>query len=202
MLPMFHVYGLTMCLTMNMLAAGTLVLLPTFDLGLLFKAIDKWKPTVFPGVPPMYDQIVRSRRTSRHDLRSIRTCVSGAMRLPPETVGKFEQVTGGRLVEGYGLTESSPVALANPLNDNARPGTIGVPVPGTDVRIADLDDPARDVPFGRRRRVVRARAAGLRRLLAPAGRHRRRCCTTAGCTPATSRSWTQRRVRHDRRPQA
>jgi long-chain acyl-CoA synthetase len=147
-LPIFHVYGLTTCLTLNMLAAGTLVLLPTFDLGLLFKAIDKWKPTVFPGVPPMYDQIVRSRRTGRHDLRSIRTCVSGAMRLPPETVDKFERVTGGRLVEGYGLTESSPVALANPLNENARPGTIGVAVPGTDVRIADPDDPTHDVPFG------------------------------------------------------
>jgi len=147
-LPIFHVYGLTMCLTVNMLAAGTLVLLPTFDLGLLFKAIDKWRPTIFPGVPPMYDQIVRSRRTAKHDLRSIRTCVSGAMRLPPETVEKFEELTGARLVEGYGLTESSPVALANPLNANARPGTIGVPVPGTDVRIADLDDPSRDVPLG------------------------------------------------------
>jgi long-chain acyl-CoA synthetase len=147
-LPIFHVYGLTMCLTMNMLAAGTLVLLPTFELGLLFKAIDKWKPTVFPGVPPMYDQIVRSRRTARHDLRSVRTCVSGAMRLPPETVDKFERVTGGRLVEGYGLTESSPVALANPLNASARPGTIGIPVPGTDARIADLDDPSRNAPPG------------------------------------------------------
>ena len=147
-LPIFHVYGLTMCLTMSVLVGGTLVLLPTFELGLLFKAIDKWKPTVFPGVPPMYDQIVRSRRTSKHDLRSIRTCVSGAMRLPPETVEAFERVTGGRLVEGYGLTESSPVALANPLNDNARPGTIGVAVPGTDVRIVDLADPSREVPFG------------------------------------------------------
>ena len=147
-LPIFHVYGLTMCLTMNVLAAGTLVLLPTFELGLLFKAIDKWKPTIFPGVPPMYDQIVRSRRTGKHDLRSIRTCVSGAMRLPPETVDMFEEVTGGRLVEGYGLTESSPVALANPLTANARPGTIGLPVPGTDVRIADLEDASRDVPFG------------------------------------------------------
>lgn len=147
-LPMFHVYGLTMCLTVNMLAAGTLVLLPTFDLGLLFKAIDKWRPTVFPGVPPMYDQIVRSRRTGKHDLRSIRTCVSGAMRLPPEVVERFEQVTGARLVEGYGLTESSPVALANPLNANARTGTIGLPVPGTDIKIVDLDDPAREVPVG------------------------------------------------------
>jgi long-chain acyl-CoA synthetase len=147
-LPMFHVYGLTMCLVVNMLVGGTLVLIPTFDLGLVFAAIDKWQPTVFPGVPPMYDQIVRSRRTPRHDLRSIRTCVSGAMRLPPETIAQFEAVTGGRLVEGYGLTESSPVALANPLDEHARPGTIGVPLPGTDIRIADLDDPARDAPAG------------------------------------------------------
>jgi long-chain acyl-CoA synthetase len=147
-LPIFHVYGLTMCLTMPVLMAATIVLLPTFDLGLLFSAIDKWHPTVFPGVPPMYDQIVRSRRTSRHDLRSIRTCVSGAMRLPPETARRFAEVTGGRVVEGYGLTESSPVALANPLDRNARPGTIGLPVPGTDVRITDPDDPTREVPVG------------------------------------------------------
>jgi long-chain acyl-CoA synthetase len=147
-LPMFHVYGLTLCLTLNMLVGGTLVLLPTFDLGLLYKAIDSWKPTVFPGVPPMYDQIVRSRRTARHDLRSIRTCVSGAMRLPPETVEKFQHVTGGHLVEGYGLTESAPVALANPLNGSSRPGTIGLALPGTDLRIADLIDSSRDVPLG------------------------------------------------------
>jgi long-chain acyl-CoA synthetase len=147
-LPMFHVYGLTMCLTMPILTAATIVLLPTFDLGLLFAAIDKWHPTVFPGVPPMYDQIVRSRRTGRHDLRSIRTCVSGAMRLPPETATRFADVTGGRVVEGYGLTESSPVALANPLDGAARLGTIGLPLPSTDVRLADLDDPARDAPLG------------------------------------------------------
>jgi long-chain acyl-CoA synthetase len=147
-LPMFHVYGLTMCLTMPILTASTIVLLPTFELGLLFTAIDKWHPTVFPGVPPMYDQIVRSRRTGRHDLRSIRTCVSGAMRLPPKTALRFAEVTGGRLVEGYGLTESSPVALANPLDHNARPGTIGLPLPDTDVRIVDLDDPSREMPIG------------------------------------------------------
>jgi long-chain acyl-CoA synthetase len=97
----------------------------------------------------MYDQIVRSRRTTRHDLRSIRTCVSGAMRLPPELVEGFAKVTGGRLVEGYGLTESSPVALANPLGHNARPGTIGVPMPNTDARIVDLEDPTLELPLGR-----------------------------------------------------
>jgi long-chain acyl-CoA synthetase len=147
-LPIFHVYGLTMCLTMPTLIAATIVLLPTFELGLLFAAIDKWHPTVFPGVPPMYDQVVHSRRTARHDLRSIRTCVSGAMRLPPELVEGFAKVTGGRLVEGYGLTESSPVALANPLDHNARPGTIGVPLPSTEVRIVDRDDPTQEVPIG------------------------------------------------------
>jgi long-chain acyl-CoA synthetase len=147
-LPIFHVYGLTMCLTMPVLTAATIVLLPTFELGLLFAAIDKWRPTVFPGVPPMYDQLVHSRRTGRHDLRSIRTCVSGAMRLPPETAERFADVTGGRVVEGYGLTESSPVALANPLDHNARLGTIGVPLPGTEARIVDPDDPTLEVPFG------------------------------------------------------
>lgn len=147
-LPIFHVYGLTMCLTMTTLIAGTLVLLPTFELGLLFSAIDRWRPTVFPGVPPMYDQIVRSRRTGRHDLRSIRTCVSGAMRLPPETAQRFAEVTGGRVVEGYGLTESAPVALANPLDGNARPGTIGLPLPSTEIRIVDPDDPTHEVPVG------------------------------------------------------
>ena len=147
-LPIFHVYGLTMCLTMPVLNAATVLLLPTFELGLLFSAIDKWNPTVFPGVPPMYDQLVRSRRTTRHDLRSIRTCVSGAMRLPPELVEGFAKVTGGRLVEGYGLTESSPVALANPLDHNARPGTIGVALPATEVRIVDPDDATSEVPIG------------------------------------------------------
>jgi len=147
-LPIFHVYGLTMCLTMPVLVGATVVLLPTFDLGLLFAAIDKWQPTVFPGVPPIYDQIVRSRRTSRHDLKSIRTCVSGAMRLPPDIARRFAEVTGGRVVEGYGLTESAPVALANPLDANARIGTIGIPVPNTDIRIVDPNDPTREVPAG------------------------------------------------------
>jgi long-chain acyl-CoA synthetase len=147
-LPVFHVYGLTMCLLVNMRVAGTLILLPTFDLGLVFGAIDKHRPTIFPGVPPMYDQIVRSRRTPKHDLSSVRTCVSGAMRLPPDTIRQFDELTGGRLVEGYGLTETSPVALANPLDGNARPGTIGIPVPNTEIRVVDIDDPTREVPVG------------------------------------------------------
>jgi long-chain acyl-CoA synthetase len=140
-LPLFHVYGLTLGLLTTMLAAGRLVLLPTFDLELVLRAVSKHKPTIFPGVPPMYSQINDTPRVADHDLRSIRTCVSGAMRLPPPTVDRFQALTGGRLVEGYGLTETAPVALCNPLNRNARAGTVGLPLPSTDVRVVDERDP-------------------------------------------------------------
>jgi long-chain acyl-CoA synthetase len=149
-LPLFHVYGLTLCLTTTILAGGTLVLLPTFDVDLVLDAIRERRPTVFPGVPPMYDKLLDSDRIGDVDLRSIRTCVSGAMRLPPQTVDRFQALTGGRLVEGYGLTESAPVVVANPLNANARAGTVGIPVPGTEVRVVDehANDPTLTVPIG------------------------------------------------------
>ncbi|MGH8969047.1 MAG: AMP-binding protein [Actinomycetes bacterium] len=140
-LPLFHVYGLTLGLMTTMLAAGTLVLLPTFDLDMVLSAVSKEKPSIFPGVPPMYSQVNDSPRTADHNLRSIRTCVSGAMRLPPSTADRFQEITGGRLVEGYGLTETAPVALCNPLNRNARAGTVGLPLPSTDARVVDENDP-------------------------------------------------------------
>lgn len=149
-LPLFHVYGLTLCLTTTLAAAGTLVLLPLFDIDMVFAAVKKHRPTIFPGVPPMYGKLLEAPEVGRHDLSSIRTCVSGAMRLPPEVADDFSRVTGGRLVEGYGLTESSPVAVANPLNANARVGTVGIPLPGTEARIVDehASDPSRTVPVG------------------------------------------------------
>ncbi|HSR22514.1 MAG TPA: AMP-binding protein, partial [Candidatus Eisenbacteria bacterium] len=147
-LPLFHVYGLTLGLLTTMLAAGQLVLLPTFDLHLALEAVGKSKPTIFPGVPPMYSQIIASPESEDYDLSSIRTCVSGAMRLPPETADSFQEATGGRLVEGYGLTETSPVALCNPLNRNARAGTVGIPLPGTEARVVDERDPRKVVEPG------------------------------------------------------
>ncbi|MGH3342542.1 MAG: AMP-binding protein [Carbonactinosporaceae bacterium] len=150
-LPLFHAYGLTLCLTTTILCGGTLVLLPAFDLDLVFQAVDKWKPTIFPGVPPMYSQIIDHPKVDKHDLESIRTCVSGAMRLPPEIVDRFQKATGGgHLVEGYGLTETSPVALANPLNANARAGTVGLPISNTQARVVDeFDiDPEKICPVG------------------------------------------------------
>ena len=148
-LPLFHVFGLTFGLSLNTLMGGTLVLVPKFDLDLVFSAIRRWKPTVFPGVPPIYQQIAESPRARSVRLDSIRTCVSGAMTLPRETVEHFRRVTGGaQVVQGYGLTEASPVVMSNPLDGNARHVSVGLPVPNTDARIVDENDPRQPVPVG------------------------------------------------------
>ncbi|MDX6203597.1 MAG: long-chain acyl-CoA synthetase, partial [Frankiales bacterium] len=147
-LPLFHAYGLTLCLGLTVLLAGNLILLPRFDLELTFEAIDKWRPTLFPGVPPIYKAMVDSPDVGKHDLRSIKECVSGAMKLPVEVAAAFEQITGGRLVEGYGMTEASPVTHANPLTGTRRSGMIGIPIPGTRARIVDQDDPTVPMPVG------------------------------------------------------
>lgn len=140
-LPLFHAFGLTTCLLTGMLLSGTLVLLPRYELDMVLHAIDKWKPTLFFGVPPIYSQIITSPEIRRHDLRSIRTCISGAMKLPRETVERFQEATGGHLVQGYGLTETSPVALSNPMTGNARHVTVGIPMSSTQARIVDENDP-------------------------------------------------------------
>lgn len=147
-LPLFHVYGMTLCLTVTVLLSGTLVLLPRFDLERVFTAIDEHQPTLFPGVPPIYKAICDSPKVRQHDLGSIKACVSGAMRLPPETQDQFERITGGRLIEGYGMTETSPVTHANPLDGVRRPGSVGLPVPGTEAKIIDPERPERVMPAG------------------------------------------------------
>ncbi|NUR61182.1 MAG: AMP-binding protein [Catenulispora sp.] len=147
-LPLFHVYGLMLCVVTGVLLAGTLVLLPTFDPELVLDAVKHERPTVFPGVPPIYSKLLEHPKIGKYDLRSIRTCISGAMRLPVDTIDAFQAATGGRLAEGYGMTESSPVTLANPLNSNSRPGTIGLPLPNTHVKIVDEFRQDRVLPIG------------------------------------------------------
>jgi long-chain acyl-CoA synthetase len=147
-LPLFHVYGLTVCMNATMLVGGTLVLLPRFDLDLLFEAIDRWKPTMFPGVPPLYKAISDSPKAASRDLGSIRVCVSGAMKLPAEVQQQFERISGARLVEGYGLTETSPSTHCNPLTGVRKTGSIGVPLPGTQAKVVDPDDATREVAPG------------------------------------------------------
>ncbi|MBE3074571.1 MAG: AMP-binding protein [Actinobacteria bacterium] len=147
-LPLFHAYGLTLCLTYSMSVGATLVLLPRFDLDLMFEAIRRRPPTFLPAVPPIYERLADAARERGVDLTSIRYAISGAMALPPAVVEKWESVTGGLLVEGYGMTETSPVALGNPAAPTRRPGTVGIPFPSTRIRIVDPDDPSHDLPIG------------------------------------------------------
>ena len=147
-LPLFHAYGLTVCMNVSVLTGGTLVLIPKFDLDAVFAAIDEFKPTLFPGVPPIYKAIVDSPEVRRHDLKSIKACISGAMKLPPETQEQFEKVSGGKLVEGYGMTETSPSTHANPIFGKRKIGTIGMPLPATECKIVAQDDPTVEVPIG------------------------------------------------------
>jgi long-chain acyl-CoA synthetase len=146
-LPLFHAYGLTVAMNATILLGGTLVLLPRFDLDQVFAAIDKWKPTMFPGVPPIYKALADSPKARDHDLRSIRLCVSGAMKLPTEVQQQFERISGASLVEGYGMTETSPSTHCNPIGA-ARPGTIGLPLPGTHCKVVSQDDPSVEVAPG------------------------------------------------------
>lgn len=147
-LPLFHVYGLTLCLLSTVLLAGRLVLLPRFDVNQLLDAISGERPTLMPGVPPIYQAVVDALRVRRTDLSSIRVCVSGAMRLPGELQERFETVSGARLVEGYGTTEASPATHCNPVQGVRKPGTVGVPLPGTFARIVDPEDPTVVLPAG------------------------------------------------------
>ncbi|MFJ6198121.1 long-chain-fatty-acid--CoA ligase [Micromonospora sp. NPDC092111] len=147
-LPLFHAYGLTLCLTFSVGIGATLVLFPRFDLDQTLAATRRRPPTFLPAVPPIYEQLATAARDRGVDLTSVRYAISGAMALPPATVELWESVTGGLLVEGYGMTETSPVTLGNPVASTRRPGTVGVPFPSTEVRIVDPADPTRDRATG------------------------------------------------------
>ncbi len=147
-LPMFHVFGLTLCLNTMMLVGGTVVLVPTFDLDLVLGEIRRRKPTIFPGVPPIYQQIADSPQARSAHLDAIRTCVSGAMQLRRETIEALYKATGARVVQGYGMTETAPVIMTNPFNGNARHISVGVPLPGTWARIVSESDPSQAVGVG------------------------------------------------------
>ncbi len=147
-LPFFHVYGLLVGMIHAVYNAGAMILFPRFEIESVFAAIDKYKPTNFPGVPTLYNAIRANPDVKNHDLKSIRVCISGAAALPLEVQTQFEKLTGGKLVEGYGLTETSPVATCNPINGTRKVGSIGLPLPDTQVKIVDPENPRRDLPVG------------------------------------------------------
>ncbi|WP_017186306.1 long-chain-fatty-acid--CoA ligase [Alkalibacillus haloalkaliphilus] len=138
-LPFFHVYGMTTVMILSVMMAQKMVLIPKFDVDNVLKAIHKERPTLFPGAPTIYIGLLNHPKLTKYDLSSIEACISGSAPLPVEVQEQFEKVTGGRLVEGYGLTETSPVTHANFVWENRRAGTIGVPWPDTDAKVFNAD---------------------------------------------------------------
>jgi long-chain acyl-CoA synthetase len=149
-LPFFHAFGLTLCLSYAIRVGATLVAFPSFDPARVLATQKRIPGTFLPAVPPMLDRLAAAARTSGANLTSFRYAISGAMALPASTAQAWEEVTGGLVIEGYGMTETSPVALGNPLTDARRPGTLGLPFPSTSIRVVDPADATRDVEPGER----------------------------------------------------
>ncbi|MCI4325782.1 MAG: long-chain fatty acid--CoA ligase [Thermoplasmata archaeon] len=144
-IPFFHVYGMTVALNYPLAHGATIVLENRPDPGETLQLIGKYHPTELPGVPALYAAISRHPKVGRYDIRSIQVCVSGSAPLPAEVARRFEELTGGKLIEGYGLTEASPVTHANPIGGERRAGSIGLPLPLTDQRLFDLEDRSKPV---------------------------------------------------------
>ncbi|MGD6779766.1 long-chain-fatty-acid--CoA ligase [Sutcliffiella horikoshii] len=139
-LPFFHVYGMTAVMNLSIMQAFEMVLLPKFDPETTLKAIQKEKPTLFPGAPTIYIALLNHPDIKKYDLSSIDSCISGSAALPVEVQEQFERVTGGKLVEGYGLSEASPVTHANFLWDERVSGSIGIPWPNTESVILSMEN--------------------------------------------------------------
>jgi long-chain acyl-CoA synthetase len=143
-LPMFHAYGLTLCLTFAMSMGSRLVLFPKFDPDLVLKVVKKHPATFLPAVPPIYERLTAAADEAGVSLAGIEIAISGAMPLSASVVEPWEKRTGGYLVEGYGLSETSPVLMANPVGPSRRAGTVGLPLPNTEARVVDPEQPRVD----------------------------------------------------------
>ena len=146
-LPFFHVYGMTTVMNLSLMFGAKMILVPQFDAAEILKTIEKLKPTVFPGAPTIYIGLLNHPELEKYDLSSVKACISGSAPLPLDVQNKFEKITGGRLVEGYGLTESSPVTHANLVWDKRINGSIGLPWPDTDAKIVNSET-GEEVPVG------------------------------------------------------
>jgi long-chain acyl-CoA synthetase len=146
-IPLTHSYGMTTAMNIPIAMGATIVLLPVFELGQVLDHIKRYRPTIFPGVPSIYMAINQAPNVRSYGLSSIKACISGAAPLPIEVQEAFEKLTRGCLVEGYGLTEASPVTHANPLEGVRKVGSIGIPIPNTDAKIIDLVT-GEDLPAG------------------------------------------------------
>jgi long-chain acyl-CoA synthetase len=152
-LPLFHVFAMTSGMNFCIAIGAEIVLLPRFDVNEVLATIQKVKPTLFPGVPTVYTALNNAASQGKHDLSSIRFCISGGAPLPVEVRSRFEQMTGCKLVEGYGLTEASPVVAFNPIDGEIKAASVGTIVPDTIVEIRSLDDPTKILPQGEKGEV-------------------------------------------------
>lgn len=138
-LPFFHVYGMTVGMNYSIMDTSKMIIIPKFDTKQILKAIQKHKVTMFPGAPTMYIGLINDPDIEKYDLSSIEVCISGSSALPVEVQQKFEQLTGGKLSEGFGLTEAAPVTHFNVMWGNRPSGSIGIPWPDTDAMILDAE---------------------------------------------------------------
>ncbi len=147
-IPFSHSYGLTTSLNVPVSIGASLILKPQFQIKDILNTIKKYKPTIFTGVPNMYNAISNFRGVRKYGIKSIKACISGSAPLHVEVQEEFEKLTKGKLVEGYGLTEASPVTHANPLNGNRKVGSIGIPLPSTQAVVVDLARARKEVEVG------------------------------------------------------
>lgn len=147
-LPLFHVFAMTVVMNLGVKLGAQIILLPRFDLRETVETIHRLRPTMFPAVPSIYAAINVFRGLAEYDLSSIRLCISGGAGLPGEVKRRFEQLTGCVLVEGYGLTETAPVAACNPVRESGKIGSIGLALPGTVIEIVDMEDGISVLPTG------------------------------------------------------
>lgn len=139
LLPYFHVYGLTVCLCLATAINATVIPFPRYVPKDVLEAIHKLKPTIFPGAPSVYLSLMQQKELGNYDLSSINYCISGSAPMPLEGIRRFKELTQANIIEGYGLTEASPVTHLNPLRGEQRQGSIGLPFPDTDVRLVDME---------------------------------------------------------------
>lgn len=149
-LPLFHVFAMTVVMNMGIAKAANIILMPRFVLDEALGLISSQKPTMMPAVPTIFTAMMNSPKLKNHDMSSLKFCISGGAPLPLEVKMNFEKLTGASVVEGYGLSEASPVVTCNPVEGPVVPGSIGVPLPQTIISLRDLDDPTREVPQGER----------------------------------------------------
>jgi len=148
LLPFSHSFGLTVCLNWPISQGAMIIVLPRFEMQMLLRALKKFRPTMLPGVPTLFVALINHPELSRYDLTSLWACISGSAPLPLEVRDRFEALTGCRILEGYGLTEAGPVTHINPIDGRRPAGSMGLPLPGTAVRIMDQETGTRELPVG------------------------------------------------------